>query len=397
MRRRIDASPRPPVQGREYSRMLTLMLMLALVGMLMYRARDPKMWAMFGGVAENTVVAAQEEQKADGVPVATESTADVPPPDYGDAVPPVSPQVVPKTEEAAQAPAQPAEGVSATPAEQPLAEEELALDQDSEEQESLLEEFQVIADKEFFNKEEMAAYYRLLRWARSQTVEQLQKKAEVDPRFGDIFTRPDDYRGRLLDFRLHVRQAILHKDLEKDNPAGVNKLWELTGYNDSSGTNFYMCVTDKLPAEMAVGPKIMEDGRFVGYFLKLMAYEDGEGKTRAIPVFIGKFVWDPPISQKADPKAQEREVMWALLAAAVVAVVLFVRWGLGLMKAPRRATLSQDPSLQMLRRRQAMEKNSEEESVDIDTWLDRSEAPPDESAINPPENDDSEGEDSPRY
>ena len=353
MRRRVEASPRPLLQRREMSRLMTLLLMLALIGMLMIRARDPKMWAMFANVGEEQTRAGDD---------------DVPPPESDVA----------------------AESPTAKPPANPLPELP-ALDEDSEEREGLKEEFQVVTDKEYFQAIEMPAYYRLLRWVVSQPAEELHRKAIKDPRFGDIFTRPEAYRGKLVDIRLHVMRVLKHKDVEADNPAGVSKLWEIFGYNDSSGQNSYIGITPELPPDMAVGPRVIEEGRFVGYFIKLMAYEDAGGKMRASPVFIGRFIREKPVLQKSDPEAQQREFTWGLYAVAVVALVLLVRWSFQRIQA-KTAWSDTDINLRDIRRRSSLGKDSDEENVDINTWLEQPGPVADDPAINRSNDDESDEE-----
>ncbi len=375
MRRRADIGPRPFFRNRELPRLMTLTVMLFLIGMLMARARDPKMWAMFSGAADDV-------QRA--------GDSDAPPAEHDDP----SPAAAQGSTAAAEKPSAeaPADTVS-QPAVAPVAEptKPPALDEDSEELESLKEELQVVADKEFLQEIEMPAYYRMLRWAKSQSAAALQRKAIKDTRFGDIFTRPDDFRGKLVEFRLHVLRVLKHKDLEKDNLAGVRQIWEIFGYNDSSGQNSFICITPELPRDMPVGAKVSEDGWFTGYFLKLMAYEDGQGKMRASPLFIGRFVWEPPLLQKAAPQDQDREVRWGLMVIAAVGLALLVRWGLRQMWAGN-SGVATDMALREMRRRRSLAKDSEEETVDINDWLDRSGTDVAKEAINPLDQNESDQE-----
>jgi hypothetical protein len=140
---------------------------------------------------------------------------------------------------------------------------------------------------------------------------------------------------------------------------------------------------------MSVGSKIVEDGRFVGYFFKLMAYEDKQGINRASPVFIGRFVWERPILQKSDPMAQEREFLWTMYVAAAIGLVLLVRWGMRQMK-PATASAATDLSLRDMRRRWSMERETGEENIDIETWLNQGESEITDSTSNSPEEDDFE-------
>jgi hypothetical protein len=386
MRRRVEMRNGPLLAGAARSRLLMLVLMLMLVAVLMFRARDPRMWSLFGG---------------DDVDVRLVETADNPParpvPSAREplrlALAGANPEVDagPEKVDAVTQDAEKEDAEQGAPSETPPIDEAPPPDEDPEQQGALAEEMTAVADNTFNQPEEMFAYYRLLRWEMAQSAEQLQAKAIQNPRYGDFFQRPEFYRGKLVEFQLRVRRVLLHEDLEKDNLAGVDRVWELIGYNDTSGQNFYMCVTDKLPEKMSYGEKVVEDGRFVGFFFKLMRYEDQQGKNRAIPVFIGKFIWDPPIPQKATPEAQMREIYWVLVAAAVLGAFLVGRWAVRAMNpSTGRSSMRDDPSLQMLRRRRSMGKDSDEESIDIDSWLDQTENDVDDSEINPDDADESE-------
>jgi hypothetical protein len=396
----------PMLAGSERSRLLMLVMLLMLVAALMYRARDPRMWIMFGGDDRG----AKLVETADDPPLRphpsdqkpqrlaqTDAKGDaeqVPPPDVPPAADDTPHEAAPAGDGIAEAPPT-VESTSSAGDEEPPQQSRLSEvpppDEDPEEWSALAEELGAVADKTFNQPEEMFAYYRLLRWSMMQSAEQLQKKAIQNPRYGDIFERPAFYRGKLVEFRLRVRRVLLHEDLERDNLAGVKQVWELVGYNDTSGQNFYMCITDKLPDKMSYGEKVVEDGRFVGYFFKLMRYEDQQGKNRAIPLFIGKFIWDPPIPQGANPEAQMREVYWVLAAVALLGAFLMGRWALKARKpSAGRPRLRDDLALQMLRRRRSMENDSEEESVDIESWLENTESEGDDSEINPGVADDSD-------
>jgi hypothetical protein len=411
MRRRIEMQNGPMLAGAQRSRLLMLLMLLMLVAALMYRARDPRLWSMFGGDDRGAklvetfndppatpsrtarkpqrLALAGLTQAAERESAEEESSAEVPP--IADDTPPSQEPVDGGDGQAKPAAAPTPAAADDAPAEEPQPPEIPPPDEDSEERSALTEEMTAVADNTFLQPEEMFAYYRLLRWAMSQSIEQLHQKAIQDPRYGDIFERPAFYRGKLVEFQLRVRRVLPHKDLEKDNLAGVDQVWELFGYNDTSGQNFYMCITDKLPDKMTYGANVVEDGRFVGYFLKLMRYEDRQGKNRAIPVFIGKFIWDPPIRQGANPQEQMREVYWVLIAAAIFAAFMVGRWALKMMKpSGGRSSLHDNPSLQMLRRRRSMENDSEEENIDVESWLEQTENEADDSEIKPDANDDSE-------
>ena len=357
MRRRIDIQPKSLFQGREFARLMTLLVMLCLIGMLMLRAKDPNTWAMFERSAE------EQKRAEDLVRSPTTSAVSA---SNSTAVGPKGAMSIPSADST-----------------HPKQSDVISLDEDPEEQDSLKEELGAVTDKEALQAIEMPAYYRLLRWVRSQPVDKLQQKAQYNLPFRELFERPNAYRGKLIDIRLKVRRVLQHSELEKDNPAGISSVWELIGYNDSSGINFYTCVTPTVPSKMTVGESVTEDGRFVGYFLKLQAYEDRQGKNRATPLLIGRFIWDPPVLQKADPEQQRRELIWGLIAIGVLGTALLARWGMRRLWPPsKRATV--DIGLQEIRRRRSLRSDSDEQNVDIETWLSQAEPASPDSAIFPP-------------
>jgi hypothetical protein len=84
-------------------------------------------------------------------------------------------------------------------------------------------------------------------------------------------------------------------------------------------------VAPQLPPGMPLGKRIQEEATFVGYFLKLQPFEDGEGKTRAAPLLIGRLVWHPTA---ASPLAPAGEWTWPWYLAGAVLVLFIVRMGL---------------------------------------------------------------------
>lgn len=347
MRRRLEYEPRPLLRGYERMRLLTLLIMLGVIGMLMFRAKDPKTWAMFDRLAEEPQLVKDADAPATGAEPTSGGTP---------------------TESAVSADEPEILGDANVRQEAAKALENLpAIDEDAEERAALQEELQVVEDKAAFQRFEMPAYYRLFRWVMDQSAEKMQKKAIKNVRFGELIDRPAAYRGKLIDIRLKVQRVLPHKDLE-ENPAGLKTVWELLGYNDSSGVNIYMCVAPELPPDMPYGERVIEDGRFVGYFFKLQAIEDGEGKRRAMPVIVGRFLWDRPISQKSDPQKQAQEFLWGLAVVGIIGLVVILRWGLRKLSGSDERS-SADLALRELRRRRSLATGEEPGETDIEDWL----------------------------
>ncbi len=138
----------------------------------------------------------------------------------------------------------------------------------------------------------MAAYWRLMAWQEHQSTAELLEHATTNVTYNELFTRPDQWRGKLVQLRVHLQQAALADNLP-ENPAGLTSLYEVWGWNTESQPYTYWFVVPRLPPGMPSGQRILEEATFVGYFLKLLKYEDRQGVTRATPLLVGRLIWHP--------------------------------------------------------------------------------------------------------
>jgi hypothetical protein len=116
----------------------------------------------------------------------------------------------------------------------------------------------------------------------------------------------------------------------------VDEVW---GWNSSSQPYWFWVVTPQLPPGMPTGESIYEEATFVGYFLKLLPYEDHTGRHLATPLLIGRIIWHP---QPANPLVRSDEWTWPWLVALGVGTLLVLRWGFrlaGFRRAGARAPL----------------------------------------------------------
>ena len=80
-------------------------------------------------------------------------------------------------------------------------------------------------------------------------------------------------------------------------------------------------------ARHALGQRILEEATFVGYFLKLLKYEDRQGVTRATPLLVGRLIWHPTPSGRL---ARQDEWQWVWYLAGIILVWIVARRGLAL-------------------------------------------------------------------
>ena len=146
-----------------------------------------------------------------------------------------------------------------------------------EERAAIADEFQAITDRRPIAKEDMFAYWRLLRWTESAKLPALLRRARTDVRYGDLILDPAGHRGELMKVRLHVVQVLKHR-ATADNPLGIETYYQAVGWNDSSQAWFYFCIFTDLPPGMPLGDRITQEGTFVGYFLKTITVPGRSGK-----------------------------------------------------------------------------------------------------------------------
>ena len=232
----------PYGQSIPITRAFSLLFALAILGMLYERMRDPVMWRWL----------ANEGFAADAAPNPVQQPAPQPPE-----------KIVPG-----------------------------ANDLDPNAVAEMNDLLSVVRDKEELLGQEMPAYWRLMKWARSQSFAAMEQRAIKDVPFVKLWEEPEKYRGKLVRMRMHARRNLEWE--APKNPLGLDKTYEVVAWTDQSMGFPYIVVLPENPPGLPVGADIYGDIVFVGYFLKIMKYEAAE-KTRGAPVFIGRarFVEQP--------------------------------------------------------------------------------------------------------
>ena len=312
MRRFRDRRPATFFRGSEMSRLMTLVVMLGVLLLLMDRARDPNTWRW---LAPGDTLA-----QADG----------------GD--------------QKEQSPASDLAPTTSGPT-----------DLDPAELDAAREELGAVADKVPLGKEEMPAYWRLMAWNLRQSTDALRKRADKSVTFRELWQRPEKWRAKLVEIPVHLRRTATVRDLEK-NSSGLKTVYEVWGWNSDSQPYWYWMIVPELPPEMPLGESIYEEATFVGYFLKLLPYEDRQGKTLATPLVIGRLVWHPAPS---NPLARRDEWQWTWYIAAALLVLFVVRWGMPLVGRFRHGPVVPGPA-------------SASDERAVEAWLEADESTPPE-------------------
>ncbi|MFO1095299.1 MAG: hypothetical protein U0992_18645 [Planctomycetaceae bacterium] len=281
MSRRRDRSRSTAMPAGVTMRLGSAIVALLILGMIYSRARDPRTWRWLA--------------PEDGAPPVAAIPAQA-----GQGAPPVTPPVAP------------VEVVVPGPT-----------DLDEADSQEVQTQFSALGDKSALAKEDMPAYWRVMRWTRAQTFDELLARADQNVLYTQFLTGdPNNQRGKPFRLRLHIAMIVelTGKDVP-ENSAGVDKLYEVWGRTDDSSTFLYSIICPELPPGMRIGKDIHEEGVFVGYFLKVMPYQAAV-KGLAAPIMIGRLraVPRPP----APPAPQLPPWVWITGAVGLLAAAA---WG----------------------------------------------------------------------
>ena len=119
-------------------------------------------------------------------------------------------------------------------------------------------------------------------------------------RFNDLYSSASKHRSKLFTLTVNIRKITRYET--DDNPAGVEELFEVWGWSETSKAWLYVFVTPELPPGLNADTPVNQTAKFSGYFFKLQGYQPGAAKPNAkpelAPLLIGKFELTKP-SQRA--------------------------------------------------------------------------------------------------
>jgi hypothetical protein len=195
-----------------------------------------------------------------------------------------------------------------------------ATDEDPEEMAAAEIEFQALTDNTVGIKpNDMFAYLRLFDWVEHQSFTQMKQRAARHVTFDDLMRTPDKFRGKLVEIDLNVRQAI---PFDEPNVSD-KKLYEIRGYNQSSGAWLYFVIAPDWPSGMKTGGDIHEQVRVEGYFLKIHGYEEAGAKPRAAPLKAPLLIGRVKRLTNAAAKPAPADYTWLYWTAGGFLIVSF--------------------------------------------------------------------------
>lgn len=145
--------------------------------------------------------------------------------------------------------------------------------------------FDLVTDKAPLKTREMEAYWKLMEWSRTQPFAEFSRRAKFDVPFTQLWDQPEKYRGKPIRLRLHVRRVLEYDP--PDNPLNAKKSYEAWGWTDESRSFPYCVVFTDPPRDLPIGTDVRAEIDFVGYFLKIMTFKAFDN-ARGAPLLVGR-------------------------------------------------------------------------------------------------------------
>ena len=168
-------------------------------------------------------------------------------------------------------------------------------------------------------KLEMPAYWRMLSLVNKTQFSDLLKGADSKFRFNDLYSSASKHRSKLYTLNVNIRKISRYET--EDNPAGVEELFEVWGWSETSKAWLYVFVTPELPPGLNADTPVNQTAKFAGYFYKLQGYQPGAANPNAkpalAPLLIGKFELKKP----TQPVAAKLPTPIEIIAGAIILIV----------------------------------------------------------------------------
>ena len=261
------------------TRLLSLLMGLAVMGMLYQRAKEPQFWRWLTNESRADSADMDESAKP-------KESLPTPPSPL-----PTSENIVPGPNET-----------------------------DADELAKLRSNLKAVQDRQTLQDVDMSAYWQLMRWSRTRPIAELEKLARRDLPYSHLWEEPDLYRAQPIRLKLHIRRVLKYEPSK--NPQDLKTVYEAWGWTDDSRSFPFCVVFPDKPEGLPIGTDVDADFVFVGYFLKWMSYQAFDVKKNA-PLLIGRL--RPATKAAGSAKASNWETAFLTLVGGVL-LVSFLGW-----------------------------------------------------------------------
>lgn len=191
---------------------------------------------------------------------------------------------------------------------------------------------ELIKDHTELRVREMALYWRLIGWSRTEPFKKLESRADATLSYSQLRSSPAHYRAKLVRLRMHVRMVLRYDAAEND--LGIKNVYEIWGATDDSKTFPYVVVVPELPSGLQVGPNVRGEIVFVGYFFKIMPYMGHDPKAKPgvlrAPMLLGRIRMAGQVVKSEPLNSPNSLMLMGAMFAAVVCGGILIRYLLNL-------------------------------------------------------------------
>ena len=142
-----------------------------------------------------------------------------------------------------------------------------------------------VQDRQPLQSFDMPAYWQLMRWSRTRPFAEHEKLARRDVPYSHLWDEPDLYRGQPIRLKLYVRRVLKYEPSK--NPQDLKMVYEAWGWTDDSRSFPFCVVFPDKPEGLKIGTDVESEIVFVGYFLKWMSYSAFDVKKNS-PLLVGR-------------------------------------------------------------------------------------------------------------
>ena len=239
-----------------------------------------------------------------------------------------------------QAVERPLEKAAASPAKtgKPIA------DEDPQEFKRFRHDSEAILDKTTsIPRFELPAYWRVMDWVQSQSLADLKARSFPEVPFQELIHHPDKYRGRPVRVDLRIRSVVSFNPEDGGKGSTPKTVYELRGWPPPPKGWLYYVVTPELPPGFPIGNDVDVTTVVYGYFFKLQGYQpyDAKPNARALvaPLIMGRVA---PVAVVPGPAPNSGLNGVVLLIGGVILAVAIVGW---IIAARRKPIARMEPSL----------------------------------------------------
>ena len=201
---------------------------------------------------------------------------------------------------------------------------------DADELTQLRSSLKAVLDRQILQDVDMSAYWQLMRWSRTRPIAELEKLARRDLPYSHLWEEPDLFRGQPIRLKLHIRRVLKYEPSK--NPQDLKMVYEAWGWTEDSRSFPFCVVFPDKPEGLPIGTDVDGDFVFVGYFLKWMSYQAYDVKKYA-PLLIGRL--RPATKAAGSAKASDWESSFLMLVGGVLLLSFFGWFAIYGLRRPR--------------------------------------------------------------